>query len=83
MAEIRVVVQLSDAEYASLVKDVTAVFEHEKSAKERDRQLRMLLQYRGYMTAGYEESWSLPEAAPAAARKTRQAKKKGRKRRAA
>lgn len=61
MAEMRVVVQLSEKEYQTLLADVTEVFESEHDAVERDRKLRMLLQYRGYMTGGFEERWTLPE----------------------
>lgn len=82
MAEMRVVVQLSDAEYERLLEDVTDVFENEANAGERTRKLRMLLQYRGYMTSGYEEKWSIPDAESAprrtaskAGKKTKKAKK--------
>ena len=75
MAEMRVVVQLSESEYATLVKDVTEVFENEQDPFERDRKLRMLLQYRGYMTDGYKENWSIPDVKPATSAKRGKAKK--------
>lgn len=68
MAEVRVVVQLNEDEYASLLKDVTDVFENEKDSGERNRKLRMLLQHRGYVTSGFDDNWKVPEetAAPKA-----------------
>jgi len=69
MAEMRVVVQLSDAEYNALLDDVTQVFTSEANAGERSRQLRMLLQYRGFMTSGYDDKWSIPDAEPAGGRR--------------
>jgi hypothetical protein len=64
---------LIEAEYETLLNDVTEVFENEKDPTERNRKLRMLLQFRGYMTGGYEENWKVPEET--AGRKARPAEK--------
>jgi hypothetical protein len=64
---------LIEAEYETLLNDVTEVFENEKDPTERNRKLRMLLQFRGYMTAGCEENWKVPEET--AGRKARATKK--------
>ncbi|MFN2447401.1 MAG: hypothetical protein ABR606_17675 [Vicinamibacterales bacterium] len=70
MAEVRVVVQLDEDEYATLLKDVTDVFENESNASERNRKLRMLLQHRGYMTSGYDDNWKVPEGTGASKAKS-------------
>lgn len=82
MAEMRVVVQLDEQEYQTLLRDLTEVFDGETDRGLRDRKLRMLLQHRGYVTSAYDGDWKVGEstsvdrAAPKAAGRRASTKKK-------